>query len=224
MAGRGRSGDGAPDGARRDRVPSFFIDIVRFDVSGFRRFHGRMNIDTLWAPWRLAYLKEITRKAEEAAVPAEVQAKQPPGSFLADYWAHPERDEANLVVYRNRHGFVLLNRYPYANGHLLTGLGDPRPRLLDYDAKQRAEFWKLTDIAFDLAHRTLRPQGVNMGINEGKAAGAGVPGHLHAHIIPRWAGDTNFITVVGNVRVIPGSLEEMAREYREAAKGLAIEK
>jgi ATP adenylyltransferase len=109
---------------------------------------------------------------------------------------------------------ILLNAFPYANGHLLVALGEPAPRLLDYSASQRAAFWSLMDAAADLMERTLNPQGINLGVNQGRAAGAGVPQHLHGHLVPRWGGDTNFITVVGQVRIIPGSLEEMWLRYR----------
>ena len=87
-----------------------------------------------------------------------------------------QRDRDNLVVFRNPHGLVLLNRYPYANGHLMAALGDARPRLLDYSPAQRGEFWRLIEIAMDLMQRALEPQGMNVGLNEGKAAGAGLPG------------------------------------------------
>lgn len=136
------------------------------------------------------------------------------GCFLTDYWEHSENDEANFVIARNEHGFILLNRYPYSNGHLLVALGDPRPRLLDYEPEQRTQLWQLVERATDLMQRALNPQGVNIGINEGRAAGAGVPEHLHVHLVPRWSGDTNFITVVGNVRVVPDSLEKMYERYR----------
>jgi len=109
---------------------------------------------------------------------------------------------------------ILLNRFPYANGHLLVALGQGRPRLLDYEPEQRRDLWMLTELAMDLMERTLCCQGVNVGINQGAAAGAGVPGHLHVHLVPRWAGDVNFISVVGQVRVIPSSLEAMAERYR----------
>lgn len=111
-------------------------------------------------------------------------------------------------------GMVMLNKYPYANGHLLVALGEARPRLVDYDASQRAALWSLVDLAADLMERTLHPQGINIGVNQGRAAGAGVPGHLHAHLVPRWNGDVNFITVVGQIRVIPAALEAMAERYR----------
>jgi ATP adenylyltransferase len=137
------------------------------------------------------------------------------GSFLLDYWLDPASDEKNHVIVRAPAGLILLNAFPYASGHLLVALGEARPTLLDYDAAQRAALWRLVDCAADLVTRTLEPQGINIGVNQGRAAGAGVPGHLHVHLVPRWGGDTNFITVVGSVRIIPASLETMARRYRE---------
>jgi ATP adenylyltransferase len=162
----------------------------------------------LFAPWRLDYLEGMNSGESSS------------GSFLLDYWRNPQDDEKNLVVLRTQHGLVLLNRYPYANGHLLVALGEARPTLLDYEPSQRAEFWKLVDVAADLMQRTLEPQGINIGVNQGRAAGAGVPQHLHAHLVPRWSGDVNYITVIGGIRVIPASLEVMARKYREAARRL----
>jgi ATP adenylyltransferase len=167
-----------------------------------------MNVKNLWAPWRHAYLESLAADAEAASAGVESPAPAP-SSFLTDYWEHPENDELNFVVYRNEFGMALLNRYPYASGHLLVALGDPRPRLLDYEPDQRAAFWALVDVAADLVERALNPQGLNIGVNQGKAAGAGVPQHLHAHVVPRWGGDTNFITVVGQIRVMPAALEAM---------------
>lgn len=183
------------------------------------RYHPSMNQQNLWAPWRLAYLRELDRRAEDAA--GSSGGRDAAVNFLADYWATPDQDAANHVLHRDAHGMVLLNRYPYANGHLLVALGQPKPRLMDYHAQQRAAFWRLVDFAMTLADQTLSPQGINMGINEGRAAGAGVPGHLHAHVVPRWNGDTNFITVVGEVRVVPEALESMAARYRPIAQQLA---
>jgi ATP adenylyltransferase len=174
-----------------------------------------MNHENLWAPWRMAYLRELERKAEKTGW-TDVSA----GSFLIDYWQTPQQDQENHVVYRNEHGMILLNRYPYANGHLLVALGDARPTLLDYEPQQRAEFWRLMEIATDLMQRTLSPQGINTGINQGRAAGAGVPEHLHAHLVPRWSGDTNFISAVGAVRIIPDSLDAMAEQYRKTAASI----
>ena len=191
--------------------------------------------ENLWAPWRMAYLNDLSRRVNATGGAPQtrshafgdphdwpIEAPRPDtDQFLVNYFNTPDLDETNHVVFRNSHGIILLNRYPYANGHLMIALGDARPALLDYDAEQRVQFWRLIEIAMDLMQRTLSPQGVNVGINQGSAAGAGIPGHLHAHLVPRWAGDTNFISVVGHVRVIPQSLEAMAGQYRQAAAGLA---
>jgi ATP adenylyltransferase len=168
-----------------------------------------MSQENLWAPWRGAYLRELKRKADGVGW-SNVSA----GNFLAQYWAESALDEQNLVVFRNQHGMVLLNRYPYANGHLMAALGEARPTLMDYEPPQRAEFWRLVETGMDMMKRVLSPQGINVGINEGRAAGAGVPEHLHAHIVPRWDSDTNFMSVIGEVRVIPDSLQAMWRHYR----------
>lgn len=170
--------------------------------------------DAVWAPWRQAYLDSL---GSENAPGAARRAEDGPG-FLAAYWASPERDAENHVVLRTDAGMILLNKYPYANGHLLVALGEARPSLLDYDPGQRAALWGLVERAMELMQRVLEPQGVNVGINQGRAAGAGVPGHLHAHLVPRWGGDTNFMTAVGGVRVIPGALRAMWERYRMAVE------
>ncbi len=164
---------------------------------------------SLQAPWRLAYLESLVEKDK-------VSGKPDSGSFLRDYWLQPERDLAHHVIVRTGEGFILLNAFPYANGHLLVALGEPAPRLLDYSSAQRAALWGLVELANDFMEEALMPQGINFGINQGRAAGAGVPQHLHVHLVPRWAGDTNFISTVGQVRVIPASLEAMAQRYRAA--------
>ena len=138
------------------------------------------------------------------------------GSFIAAYWLTPQDDRKNHVVHRGAEGLIFLNRYPYAGGHLLVALGDPRPRILDYAPQQRAALWALVDTATDLMERALEPQGINIGVNQGRAAGAGVPQHVHVHLVPRWGGDVNFMAVVGGVRVISASLEKMAERYRRA--------
>ena len=181
----------------------------------------------LWAPWRLSYLEMLAQAAPEtsaAGVPpphAGPAASAPASCFLRRYWLDPASDAPNHVVVRtgnghtSRGGMILLNRYPYSNGHLLVCLGDSRPRLLDYSAEERAELWSMVDLATDLLERSLMPQGVNIGLNQGSAAGAGVPEHVHIHVVPRWGGDVNFMSACANIRVIPSSLEAMARRLRE---------
>ncbi len=172
--------------------------------------------DRLHAPWRLRYLEELDRveKADAAK-----KARPDTGCFIRDYWLTPEDDAANQVIERTAQGMIFLNRFPYANGHLLVALGESRTRLLDYSEPERAALWGLVDRATDLMERTLEPHGINIGINQGRAAGAGVPQHVHVHLVPRWGGDVNFMTTVGEVRVIPSSLEAMYERYRAVVVG-----
>lgn len=174
----------------------------------------------------MAYLEEIHGDEQRDTHPDSEPDKQRPqiragsssGSFLLDYWRTPEHDTQNHVIVRSEHGMILLNKYPYTNGHLLIALGEARPTLSDYEPEQRAQLWQLVDQAVALCEKTLEPQGLNIGINQGLAGGAGVPSHLHVHVMPRWVGDTNFITAVGGVRVIPSALELMYERYARAAQ------
>jgi ATP adenylyltransferase len=136
--------------------------------------------------------------------------------FILAAFEDPTADLQNQVVHRDAVGLIMLNRYPYANGHLLVALGEAKGHLLDYDPSQRAAFWSLVEHGIKLMQRVLDPQGINMGFNEGEASGAGLPGHLHAHLVPRWHGDVNFMTTIAGARVIPSSLDDMAARYREA--------
>ncbi len=180
----------------------------------------------LHAPWRLAYLEKVAGEEKREGGLLKPTPRGPgSGSFLRDYWLDPAGDEQNSVVFRvpdgsdeRDGGMILLNRFPYANGHLLVALGEARPTLMDYSAAQRAALWRLVDVAAELMTRALEPQGMNIGVNQGRAAGAGVPQHLHVHLVPRWSGDVNFMSVVGGVRVIPASLDAMAGKYRDAVK------
>ncbi len=166
------------------------------------------------APWRDAYMRSLAASTGEC----DPRGASPSGCFLSDYWNAPEKDEHNHVVARvgsgATGGMILLNRFPYANGHLLAALGEGRGTLTEYTDEQQAALWALVSIATELVERTLKPQGLNIGINQGSAGGAGVPQHLHAHVVPRWNGDVNFATVVGQIRVIPSALETMASRYR----------
>jgi ATP adenylyltransferase len=175
--------------------------------------------DRLDAPWRLEYLEELGR-VEQAQ--AARKAAPNTGCFIRDFWLSPGSDHEHHVIVRTDEGMIFLNKYPYANGHLLVALGESRPRLLDYEPRQRAALWALVDRAADLMERTLQPHGINIGLNQGRAAGAGVPQHLHAHLVPRWGGDVNFMTTVGEVRVIPGSLQAMAERYRQHLDAAAV--
>jgi ATP adenylyltransferase len=169
-----------------------------------------MHNKNLWSPWRYEYLRNLEQDKKNIG---EISCDEP--NFIAAYWIEPDLDEQNFVVYRNDFGIVFLNRYPYANGHLLVALGDAKPTLLSYPPESRRNLWELVETATGLMHDNLNPQGVNIGVNEGQAGGAGIPQHLHVHVVPRWIGDTNFMATIGEVRVIPSSLEEMWSLYKK---------
>lgn len=187
-------------------------------------WHG--STGSLQAPWRLEYLESLSRAEPSPSSTASALAPLPSGgSFLADYWRRPELDERHHVIVRlagdgdssaSVGGMILLNGFPYANGHLLVALSAARGTLIEYTPAERAALWRLTDAAAALMQAGLEPQGINIGINQGRAAGAGVPQHLHVHLVPRWSGDVNFMSVVADIRVIPSSLDSMARRYRAA--------
>ena len=113
-----------------------------------------------------------------------------------------------LVLVDDARGLVVLNKYPYTNGHLLAAPREHVESLSDLSAEARAGLMELTALCERLLRAAMNPQGLNVGVNMGRCAGAGLPGHLHVHIVPRWNGDTNFMAVVGQVRVMPQSLEE----------------
>ena len=157
--------------------------------------------DTLWAPWRLDYIKSVTGQSAEC--------------FLCDLAQHPEKDSANFVVRRSQFGMLLMNRYPYVNGHLLAAPYRHTPDLPELSAEERADIFELAILGQQLLTKAMNPQGFNIGINIGRCAGAGVPGHVHTHVVPRWNGDVNFMSVVGQVRVIPQAVEEAYRQIME---------
>ena len=164
----------------------------------------------LWAPWRMEYIQGFR------------QDKSSDACFLCDYWICPDADEKNLVVWRNDLAFVVLNRFPYTNGHLLVATGAHKS---DFDQLADEEICALGRSIRDGVNAlkaAVHPQGFNIGYNLGHCAGAGLPGHLHAHIVPRWGGDTNFMSVLDDVRIIPESLQSLWKQLREAAIQLGL--
>jgi ATP adenylyltransferase len=160
-----------------------------------------MAMERLWAPWRGAYIREAT---------APGAAEQ--GCFLCRGLASRD-DRANSVVWRRAHSVVFLNRYPYNNGHLLVAPLVHRATLGECSGADLVEPIETIRLAVAVLDRMFRPQGYNIGLNQGKAAGAGVPGHLHWHIVPRWDGDTNYMPVVGGTKVIAESLDEFYERF-----------
>jgi ATP adenylyltransferase len=155
-------------------------------------------MQTLFTPWRFTYISASSQEAECFFCQAAGQVDDP----------------ECLVVHRGDHHLVMLNRYPYTNGHLMIAplghVGDP----LGSSREAVREFWPLVLRSQRVLQRSYRPDGFNMGLNLGQAAGAGVPGHFHFHVVPRWEGDTNFMSVVGEVRIVPESLDQVWQKLR----------
>ena len=155
----------------------------------------------IWAPWRLAYVKDASKDIEEECI----------------FCAKPAQDDdvANLIVHRGEHSFVILNLFPYTNGHLMVAPYDHVGRLQDLPAETTAEMMALAQRAMGRLEEVYEPHGFNVGFNQGRVAGAGVEHHIHLHVVPRWGGDTNFMPVIADTRVMPQTLEQ---SY-EALKG-----
>ncbi len=148
----------------------------------------------IWAPWRLEYVKDAAKDVEEECI---FCAKPAEGD-----------DRANLIVHRGERCFVILNLFPYTNGHLMVAPYEHLATLPDLDTETLAEMMELTKQAMDALEEAYAPDGYNVGFNQGKVAGAGVEHHIHMHVVPRWGGDTNFMPVLGETRVMPQSLED----------------
>ena len=154
-------------------------------------------MEHLWAPWRSAYVTSASGGKVDCI-------------FCSA--SEPGRDELMLV--RGRVAYVILNLYPYNNGHLMVVPDRHVPNLASMTGEEQAELMRLTRHAEIALTEAYAPQGINVGINLGRPAGAGVLDHLHVHLVPRWNGDTNFMTVVGNVRVLPEDLSASAAKLR----------
>ncbi len=162
----------------------------------------------LWAPWRSEYIEALCDGGDDC--------------FLCRYRDNPADDADQLVVYRRDPVFVVMNRFPYTGGHLLVA---PLAHVASLDDLDDAALTALLRGVRDCQHllaRVERPDGYNVGINFGHCAGAGLPGHLHVHVVPRWAGDTNFMSVVGDVRVVPKALDAVYNRLRAAATELGL--
>jgi ATP adenylyltransferase len=154
----------------------------------------------LWTPWRSAYMQKKNDKSR---------------CIFCDALASSE-DEENLVLYRGKSTFVILNRYPYTSGHLMIAPHVHVSRLAQIGEETAEEVMKLARRAEEIIEAVYQPDGLNVGMNLGHAAGAGIEEHIHMHVLPRWLGDANFMTSVSNTRVIPESLEETYTKLKRA--------
>jgi ATP adenylyltransferase len=162
-------------------------------------------MDHIFAPWRYAYVSTAER-----AVSCIFCDRAPSPE------ANTECDERNFVVHRARHCFIMLNAFPYTSGHVMIVPYQHIDRLDLLPAESAAEMMALAQRMETVFRKLYQPDGINLGMNIGKAAGAGVAGHINMHMLPRWIADANFMSVVGETRVLPESLAESARRVREA--------
>ncbi|HYG65792.1 MAG TPA: HIT domain-containing protein [Thermoanaerobaculia bacterium] len=161
-------------------------------------------METLFAPWRHAYITSHKPPDETPDAPA---------CFFCAAAKRPD-DPEGLVVHTARHHLVMLNLHPYASGHLMVAPLEHLASPLDSGEEARQEFWPLVLETQRVLAAAYQPHGFNLGMNLGAPAGAGVPGHFHFHLVPRWKGDTNFMTVLADVRVVPEDLRQARDRLR----------
>jgi ATP adenylyltransferase len=153
-------------------------------------------MDKIWAPWRKAYIRPDKKSGS--------------GCLFCRLWKdRPSRDAQNYVLKRSQHNFAVLNLYPYNNGHVLIVPARHLDRVDKFTDEEKLDWLALYGEVLKLIEKSLKPNGFNVGINHGRSAGAGIPNHLHLHIVPRWRGDSNFMPVVAGTKVISESLDSV---------------
>jgi ATP adenylyltransferase len=166
-------------------------------------------MDYLWTPWRYAYITNSAKTAGESGVC--IFCELPKLS-----------DEEAKIVYRGKHCFIILNSFPYTSGHVMVVPFAHLDQLQKLPEAAANEMMALSQKMEGLLRNVYSPDGVNLGMNIGRAAGAGVAGHVHMHVLPRWVGDTNFMTVTGETRVLPEALEITYAKVREGLKDVGV--
>jgi len=156
----------------------------------------------IWAPWRIEY---ITKEKEEGCIFCDKPKEK--------------KDRKNLILYRGTAGYIIMNRYPYSNGHLMAVPYDHINDISHLDESETLDLMNLTVLGRE-ALKILNPEGFNIGMNLGRIAGAGIEGHIHFHIVPRWNGDTNFMPVIGDTKVIPEYIDQTYLKLFEELKNL----
>ncbi|MBU1937450.1 HIT domain-containing protein [bacterium] len=167
-------------------------------------------MEILWAPWRMEYLRGTAVEDEKKDCIFCTMLKE-------------NRDRENLILYRGSSAFVVMNLYPYNSGHLMVVPNRHIGQLSDLQPEEMLELGKLLQQTVHILERTMHPQGFNIGMNLGRIAGAGIADHIHYHLVPRWGGDTNFMPVVGQTKVLSESLqagwEKLSEAFRELSPG-----
>ena len=157
-------------------------------------------MERLWAPWRMQY----------------IGGEQRPGCLFDRVIANPDDEDARLVVWRPERAIVILNKFPYNPGHTMVAPHAHVPSLEDLDDGDLLHLMRAVRRTFTVLRTVMNPDGFNAGVNIGRAAGAGIPDHVHFHIVPRWNGDTNFMAVIDDVKIVNEALEQTAEKLRKA--------
>jgi len=164
-------------------------------------------MDKLWAPWRIKYIAGNKQKGCIFCKNLKVFSKIKKISG---------KKENDYIIFKNKHSFCILNIFPYNNGHLMIAPMRHIKELSELTCQETLDLFKTVDLSKKLLDKVLKPQGYNIGINISKSAGAGILGHLHIHIVPRWQGDTNFMPVLYNTKIISQSLEQLYKLLKKA--------
>ncbi len=159
-------------------------------------------MNRLWAPWRAKYITKLMKKNEKC---------------IFCRMLRQTKDKENYIFIRTKSSFAVLNIYPYNNGHVLLVPNKHVPDLSRLEKTEKDDLFDLLELTKSFLDKVLRPQGYNIGMNIGKIAGAGFPGHLHIHVVPRWAGDSNFMPVIGNTKIVSQSLAVLHSKLKKCA-------
>lgn len=168
----------------------------------------------LYAPWRTSYINASKDKTDNK----ENNKKNCP--FCDAFSQDNTHDAKNYILYRGKQSVIMLNKYPYNSGHMMILPVSHHGELAELTPENRAELIELVSLSSEILKNVLRAEGINTGINTGIAGGGGLPGHLHVHVLPRWQGDTNFLPILGDTKIISTDMEEIYELLREAFKGL----
>jgi ATP adenylyltransferase len=168
----------------------------------------KSNPDILWAPWRIEYIENADR----------------PAGCLFCIKPSENDDRRNLIVFRGKHAFVMMNRYPYNNGHLMVVPYRHTAVLSDLNGAEKIELFDLLSLSNRVLSEVMTPHGFNLGMNLGRTAGAGIEEHLHFHIVPRWNGDTNFMPVLGHTKVVSEGLEQTWEKLAKVFEKIKLSK
>lgn len=171
-----------------------------------RRMPARPGLERLWSPWRMAYIRSAAAPPEAGCLFCRV--------------GRSHTDRANLVLARRSHALLMLNRFPYNPAHLMVAISRHVAAFADLSAAEQADWMALTALAERALGAEYHPDGMNLGVNLGRVAGAGFPGHLHQHLVPRWNGDSNFMATVAETRVLPEALGVTWGRLRRAIQAL----